>query len=326
MVRDPELIKQITVRDFDHFVDHRTYLPRPDDEPLLGNSLFLMCGETWREMRATLSPAFTGSKVRFMFDVVVGCSRKYAQMLLTDCKHLQGRPLTVEMKDVTMRYAVDVIAATAFDIHVDSWRDRDNFIYTMATESMQFHNGLNLAKFAFISFFPQLSKWLRIRLFTKAQSRFYQSLVHDTMEHRETNSIRRPDMIQLLMESRQADAKQRNDLQTDAEGFGGASAVSEEGSEDMRGGGFRKRLWSEIDVTAQCYLFQFVGSETLSALLCFAAQELMENRHVQNKLYAELRETERVLNGSPVTYDMLYRLPYLDMVVSGEIVIKRVCI
>ncbi|XP_041978557.1 cytochrome P450 9e2-like [Aricia agestis] len=41
IIRDPEIIKEITVKQFDHFVDHRQ-LFSPEIEPLIGGSLFLM--------------------------------------------------------------------------------------------------------------------------------------------------------------------------------------------------------------------------------------------------------------------------------------------
>jgi cytochrome P450 family 9 len=43
MVRDPELIKMITVKDFDHFVDHKEFFPE-EVEPLFGGSLLMMKG------------------------------------------------------------------------------------------------------------------------------------------------------------------------------------------------------------------------------------------------------------------------------------------
>lgn len=65
-VRDPAVIKQLGVKDFDHFEDHRSFA-QTDTDVMWGNSLFQMKGEKWR---ATLSPAFTGSKMRQMFDLV----------------------------------------------------------------------------------------------------------------------------------------------------------------------------------------------------------------------------------------------------------------
>ena len=44
LVRDPELIKMVTVRDFEHFVDHQVQIPE-DAEPLFGKALFNLGGE-----------------------------------------------------------------------------------------------------------------------------------------------------------------------------------------------------------------------------------------------------------------------------------------
>lgn len=44
LVRDPELVKRITVKDFDHFVDHKPLL-NEETEPLLGSNLFSMKGK-----------------------------------------------------------------------------------------------------------------------------------------------------------------------------------------------------------------------------------------------------------------------------------------
>ena len=65
LLNDPELIKAITVKDFDHFVNHGFDI---DDEiePLFGRNLFNMADEKWRNMRSVLSPLFTGSKMRGM--------------------------------------------------------------------------------------------------------------------------------------------------------------------------------------------------------------------------------------------------------------------
>lgn len=79
-VTDPEIIKQITVKDFDHFVDHRLTIDENVD-PIFGRNLVSIKGNKWREMRATLSPAFTGSKMRNMFTMVTDCAEQLVEYL-----------------------------------------------------------------------------------------------------------------------------------------------------------------------------------------------------------------------------------------------------
>ncbi|KAJ8916088.1 hypothetical protein NQ315_004454 [Exocentrus adspersus] len=44
LIRDPDLIKQITVKDFDHFTDHRSLVPE-DGDPLWSKNLVALKGK-----------------------------------------------------------------------------------------------------------------------------------------------------------------------------------------------------------------------------------------------------------------------------------------
>ena len=98
-VRDPELIKQITVKEFDHFVNHRMKMDE-ELEPLFGRSLFVMRDQRWKDMRSTLSPAFTGSKMRNMFSLIANCSKDTINYLLNEAN---GKSLEIEIKDIFTR-------------------------------------------------------------------------------------------------------------------------------------------------------------------------------------------------------------------------------
>lgn len=50
VARDPEAIKQIGVKNFDHFEDHQSFTDDSIDK-LWGNNLFFLKGEKWRNMR-----------------------------------------------------------------------------------------------------------------------------------------------------------------------------------------------------------------------------------------------------------------------------------
>jgi cytochrome P450 family 9 len=46
MIRDPELVKMVTVKDFDHFVNHIEFFPE-HIEPVFGGSLVQMKGKRY---------------------------------------------------------------------------------------------------------------------------------------------------------------------------------------------------------------------------------------------------------------------------------------
>lgn len=47
VIRDPHLIKQLAVKEFDHFVDHKFMLDG-DHSSLFGRALFNLRGQKWR--------------------------------------------------------------------------------------------------------------------------------------------------------------------------------------------------------------------------------------------------------------------------------------
>lgn len=72
-VRDLDLVKQVMVKDFDHFVDHRPFV---DTDPLFSKSLFFLNGQEWKDMRTVLSPTFTSGKIKRMFHHFVESGEK----------------------------------------------------------------------------------------------------------------------------------------------------------------------------------------------------------------------------------------------------------
>uniref|UniRef100_A0A1B0DEZ0 Uncharacterized protein n=1 Tax=Phlebotomus papatasi TaxID=29031 RepID=A0A1B0DEZ0_PHLPP len=115
LIKDPELIKQMAVKDFDHFLNHRINLDETHD-PLLGRSLLFLKGQRWKDMRSTLGPAFTSSKMRTMFQLISECSSATVDFLEKEVK--DGKPLLTDMKDFFTRFTTDVIATCAFGIKI----------------------------------------------------------------------------------------------------------------------------------------------------------------------------------------------------------------
>ncbi|XP_076663922.1 cytochrome P450 9e2-like [Andrena cerasifolii] len=292
VIRDLELITAIAVKHFDQFTDHRGFVDEELD-PLMGKNLFSLRGDRWREMRRLLSPAFTSSKMKTMFSLMCDCAVNFADYIAMESK--QGK--VYDMKAIFGRYTTDVIASCSFGISVDSMKNPNNEFYMFAKETMNFMSGLSI-KFLIGNNFPTISKLFGIRLFSDKARRYFRGIVADTVRMREEKGIYRPDMIQLMMESRDKDD--------------GGLTIDE--------------------MTNQAFVFFLAGYDTTSSFLCFVAHQIGVMPEVQAKLRAEIEEVVRKTGGKP-TYEAIKDMQYMEAVLNETLrlyaiaaFLDRVCV
>ena len=68
VVQDMELIKDVLIKDFDHFVDLREF--NTGDTKYLDKMLIALTGDQWKVMRAMVSPIFTSKKLKCMVNLI----------------------------------------------------------------------------------------------------------------------------------------------------------------------------------------------------------------------------------------------------------------
>lgn len=138
MINDPSLIKRVL---------HE----RPDDFPksdrigaglrlLLGNSVFLTNGETWKKQRRIIDPAFEGGRLRDTFPAMWAAGEASVARMT---KLADGTPQEIEAE--TSHAAADVIFRTLFSIPIEdqvATRVFDEFRSYQRTQPI-----LNLAAF-----------------------------------------------------------------------------------------------------------------------------------------------------------------------------------
>ncbi|KAF7987348.1 hypothetical protein HCN44_003110 [Aphidius gifuensis] len=294
LIRNPELIKSITIKNFDHFVNHLAIVD-PKTEPLFANNLISLHDDKWREVRNLLTPAFTSSKMKGMFKLMTNIGENFVDYLVEDSKN---KPLEINSKDAFCRYTNDVIATCAFGISINSMKDKDNEFYTLGRKASIFEGFSAILKMMFILNFPTLTKLFNVRLIDSKVDRFFQTVVEDTIRTRDEKGITRPDMIQLMMETRANKTRPPLSIQ---------------------------------EMTSQAFTFFFGGFETSSSLMTFVVHEIAANEDIQTKLQKEIDEMFKKTNGD-VTYEAVNGLVYLDAVINEALrcypitgVFDRVC-
>lgn len=306
-LRDPELFKQIAIKEFDSFEDHR-FIIEPEMDSLMGNTLFLMRGQKWREMRTTLSPAFTGSKMRLMFDLVSECAIQSCNAI--DVKKIDKNiDESIEMRDFYSRYTNDVIASCAFGLKINSFNDRNNEFFETGKKLQDLASLKSFFKIFLLKSAPWLTKLLKIQFIDSDVRKVFSKLVLDNIETRRANKLIRPDLIDLLMRTKRKGlfSGDKNEHTT-------------------------KHIWTDDEIISQAFVFFLAGFDTSMWLLVAFSYELALNPTIQQNLIEEIDATCKSVGGEEITYQNLSQMKYLDMVLnevlrlhSPAVFVDRLC-
>nr|AQM57046.1 cytochrome P450 CYP6CW4 [Sogatella furcifera] len=207
MVRDPELIGDILIKNFGNFQDR--FPPINEELDLMSGSLVCMTGERWRSLRYKLMPTFTSRKLKKMFPEMVTCSNAIMEHLST-LPHGEA----VQINDITFKYIISVIGRVAFGLQIDydnSKEQINNVIFDMSRRFLK-PSLFQVLKFYLRTIYPRFTVALGLKLTGSDMNEFFRSLVTDTIKHRQAEDITRSrsnrnlrernDFLQLLMNLR----------------------------------------------------------------------------------------------------------------------------
>lgn len=289
---------------------------------MLSKVLIALTGQKWKDMRSTLSPAFTSSKMRQMFELVNDCSDEMTNFFE---KITTPADLVLDMKNTFSKLTNDVIATCAFGIKVNSFKNPENEFFLQGKRVLNPSKWRLLLVAMAFQISPKLIRWLGLNGEAKKLERFFRTMIMDTIAVREREHIIRPDMIHLLMQLRQGTLRHDDDQhETNNEGYASLTESKLLSSP--------KTEWSDDELVAQCVQFFLAGFETSSLLLSFAANAIATHPEIQEKLVAEIDAVYERSNGN-LNFNDLPSLRYMDMVISEVLrkwppvpITDRVCV
>lgn len=293
LVRDPNLIRSVLIRDFNNFIDRGVYCDEKR-EPLSAH-LFGLPGEQWRMMRQKLSPTFTSGKLKSMFQTVVDCGVPLVSYVTA--KTAAGDGNVIEARELLAQYTTNIIASVAFGLDVDciGKPDTDFRHHGRRLTEVNFWNGVRGVMWFFC---PPLLGWTGLHSMDNGVTEFILKMVRQNLEHREQNGVTRKDFFQLLVQLRN----------------GGLEADGVWKTKIVKDG--VKQLSVE-QCAAQSLVFFLAGFETSSTTMSFALYELAKSPECQRRVQTEIDEV-MARNGGELTYDSLGELRYLDWCIDGE--------
>ncbi|KAM7296247.1 putative cytochrome P450 [Ixodes scapularis] len=84
VIRDPELIKQIFIRNFDSFPKRQLIQEASGVVPVNTVKLSRISGDKWRLIRALISPAFKSNKLKQAFPMIEECTDEFLRIMEKD--------------------------------------------------------------------------------------------------------------------------------------------------------------------------------------------------------------------------------------------------
>lgn len=290
MVRDPEIVKMMMTTHFEYFSDRGLH-PDAKKNPLSA-SLFAMELDQWKPLRAKLTPAFSGAKIRQMMSQVQSISKTFQQELE---KLTADKPeVDIKMKSLSSCYIVDIIASTIYGIEVNSLSNDNHPFRKLGSKLSEVRNRdfLEAWRLACIFLWPKLSRFLGLGDMPKFISDYFVGLVRSTIESREQSKEVRHDVMQMLLQLRNTGSLE-NDSWTAADNKTTTPFLSIE------------------ECAANAFLFYVAGSESSSSSICFCLFELSRE---QDHLKTVQEEIDRVLeaHNGEITYEALASMKFLD--------------
>lgn len=281
MIRDPQLIRDVMVGNFDFFTDRPSHRAR--SKKYIEKMLLNLKGQHWKQVRSILTPTFSSGKLRIMQSLVNISGEQLKEFLETN---ISSEEQEFEMKELFGRFTMDVIASCAFGVQCNSLKQPNAEFATMAAK----FNDISLPKRLYVFFLlfvaPSfLFRFLTLPIFNLQVLEYLANLVQNAREVREHSpECRRNDFLQLMLDAAQKETKEN-----------------------------RSTVLDDDTITGQAILFLLAGFETSSTLLTFASYELAINPEIQEHARDEITTILKKHDGV-CSYEALQEMNYLENV------------
>ncbi|KAH8297244.1 hypothetical protein KR044_008565 [Drosophila immigrans] len=290
LLRDPELIKRIMIKDFPKFCNRYSNSDYKGD-PLGSQNIFFLKNPAWKEVRLKLSPFFTSTRLKHMLPLIDEVGSNLDAYLRQQPLHNERmRCFDLEAKELCALFTTDVIATIAYGVQANSFT-QPNSEFRRHGRAV-FHFSLKrAAEFTLVFFMPQMVPYVNFKVVPAEPTKFLRNTINYVMAERERSNQTRNDLIDLLIDFKRSTQKAKADGKSDQFVFEGDILV------------------------AQAVIFFTAGFESSSSTMSFAMYELSRNPEVQKRLRQEIKDALIASDGR-VTQQMIESLEYMQMILQ----------
>lgn len=197
ILRDPQLIKDVLVKDFNKFAD-RTIIVDEKKQPLPANGLFFAKNPDWRHMRSQMTVAFTSGKLKAMVPLMNDVAEDMKSYIIRNT--LDGKCL--ETRELSSKYATDVLGSCAFGINANCFKYEDAEFRVAGRKATEF-NLANAIQQPCIFLAPEFARFFNMKIVEQQVVDFLDKSIHNTFKEREQSKRRRNDLIDIILDMKQ---------------------------------------------------------------------------------------------------------------------------
>ncbi|XP_037523303.1 cytochrome P450 3A4 [Rhipicephalus sanguineus] len=320
IVKDPELIKKIQIKDFGNFHSRGVLSGFARIHPINKLNLVNTPADRWKEMRSLLTPAFTTSNMKKMANLMDACTNEFLDVL----KFLHTENKVFEARELFQRLTADVIIRSAFGLKSDLQLKKGSKSTTesLFQDSLRSFQQFRCAWMSYLtSSFPEFAPLWKVILSFKA--RYSKTATDNILDditpilqfRRKNTEVTRNDILQLMLnaEVEEGAPVSVHSLAIDYD----ADSTSEKNEPTKVGKNKKKRFLTNEEILSNGLVFFIAGFETTGTAMSFMAYLLAKHPDIQDRLREEiLAVLER---DGAFTYDNVFGIKYLDQVISESL-------
>lgn len=274
---DPDYAKDILIKDFQYFTD-RHFFHNPKHDPK-NESLFVVEKDEWKFMRQNLSPTFTSSKMKMIFQSVMKCTVPMVEYLENCAKNKED----IDVKDTMAAYTINVIGSSIYGLELACFQDKNHKFREIGREIFRI-DLVKGAKIAFSRLWEGAAIEAGLGPLSQKITQYFTDVVTETMEHRTKNNEKRQDFMQLVIDLYQATKDQ-------------------------------DRPFTFDHLVANIIVFFIAGFDTSATTLHYALYELSVNPDIQEKARDEIKQVLEKHN-NVITYETFQDMTYVRQIIE----------
>lgn len=302
LVKDPEFIKILQVKEYENFSKRDLYIDGgmiPGDT--FNTSIIFGDGQKWKTFRNLLTPAFNTSKMKQIVNVWNATVDRFFEHF----DKIPNKENGVEVFEPFRQITVDSIMKVAHSLNPGVVGKKDDHFLQSSFKFFQpkYRDFVVTLAFLFpeflrvIKFYNYVQDALKDVILHKPSTKFVIEYFYNFLNHRRIDETSKNDVFQRMLDGRYEDKT-----------LGIIKDVSKLTDEQSK-----KSEIENHSLVADAGVFLLAGSETTSILLSYMCYELAKDQAVQNKLRQELKDQ---LGNRNIRHDDFIELPYLDQVVN----------